>query len=109
MSKTIVVNYKIDEYDILISRPSKWGNPFSHRKFGTQAQFIVESREAAIEAYRNYIINGEGKWLLKHLYELKGKRIACCCSPFLACHGDVLAELANALPEPKYKAEDFMK
>lgn len=35
---------------------------------------------------------------MKQLRELKGKTIACWCSP-KKCHGDVLAELADALSD----------
>ena len=99
--KTKVVNIKLEEGkedDIYIGRPSIFGNPYSHIKYNTKAEFIVETREEAIECYRNYILNGEGKHLLKHLYKLKGKRLSCFCKP-LGCHGDVLAELADVLPE----------
>ena len=80
--KTIVVNLKMDSYDVLISRPSKWGNPFTHIKDkNTLAKFVVKTRKEAIESYRNWIENGDGKHLLKDLHELKGKRIGCWCSP----------------------------
>jgi hypothetical protein len=86
-----------------VGRPSKWGNPFTHiddRK--TAAQFIVASREKAVTAYREWILNGDGQHLLNDLDELEGKTIACWCTPKL-CHGDVLIELIeqrkNMTPE----------
>lgn len=89
----MVVNCKQSPYDIYIGRPSKWGNPYSHKKDGkTLAEFIVDTREEAIEAYREYITNGDGKHLLNDLSELKGKFLGCWCHP-LPCHGDVLMEL----------------
>ncbi len=36
--------------------------------------------------------------LLESLHELKGKTLCCFCKP-KACHGDVLAELADKLTE----------
>lgn len=93
--KTTVVHCKKSEYDIYIGRPSKWGNPFTHIKDSTTlAKFVVNSRDEAIEKYREYVTNGEGKWLLNHIDELKGKVLGCWCSP-KSCHGDVLSELAN--------------
>lgn len=89
---TRVVHCKRESYDIYIGRPSKWGNPFSHKK-GTKAQFLVESREEAIAEYKKWIL--QQPELLAALPELKGKILACWCVP-LACHGDVLAELADA-------------
>ena len=88
-----VVNRNKEAYDVYIGRGSKWGNPYSHKK-GTKAKYIVSSREKAIEAYREYITEGDGKYLLDDLGELKGKVLGCYCKP-KACHGDVLVELIN--------------
>ena len=91
MSK--VVHCKKQEYDVYIGRPSKWGNPFTHIKDKkTRAEFVVSSRQEAVEKYREYILKSD---LLKEVHELKGKVLGCWCSP-QACHGDILAELANA-------------
>lgn len=88
-----VVHCKRDRYDVYIGRPSKWGNPFSH-KDGTLAKYKVASREEAVSAYEDWLLNGEGRYLLKDLHELKGKVLGCWCSPH-TCHGDVLYRLAN--------------
>jgi len=96
MSK--VVHFKKHPYDVYIGRPSKWGNPFSH-KDGTLAEFKMATREEAIAAYRKWITEGEGMHLLDDLHELKGKVLGCWCKP-LACHGDVLAELAQHANDP---------
>lgn len=83
---TEVVHRSRSVYDVYIGRPSKWGNPFIIGRDG--------SRDEVIEKYR--------EWLLRHprlvfaLRELRGKKLGCWCSP-LPCHGDVLAEMANAL------------
>lgn len=95
---TKVVHHKKHPYDVLICRPSKWGNPYSH-KTGTRAEFVVGSRVEAIEAYRKWITEGDGMHLLDDLHELKGKVLGCWCAP-LACHGDVLAELAEQANDP---------
>jgi len=79
-----VVHCKKEKYDIYIGRPSKWGNPFQIGKDGT--------REQVIEKYREYILNNP--YLLSCLPELKGKVLGCWCKP-MACHGDVLKELAT--------------
>lgn len=88
-----VVHFQKEPYDIYIGRPSKWGNPFTHKE-DTKAEFVLPSREDAIEAYREWITNGDGKHLLNDLHELEGKVLGCWCSPN-ACHGDVLIELVN--------------
>jgi len=78
----MVVNKMVQEYDVFIGRPSKWGNPFVIGKDGT--------REEVIEKYRAYILKKPE--LLACLVELKGKTLGCFCKP-LPCHGDVLVEL----------------
>lgn len=88
---TRVVHCKREQHDVYIGRPSIWGNPFSH-KAGTLAQFQVSSREEAISKYREWLM--QQPELLKKVHELKGKTLGCWCKP-AACHGDVLAELAD--------------
>jgi len=90
-----VVHCKKAAYDVYIGRPSKWGNPFSH-KSGTKALFKTETRAEAIGKYKDWILHGTGKHLLKDLHELKGKTVGCWCSP-LPCHGDILAQLIDEL------------
>jgi hypothetical protein len=88
-----VVHFKREPYDIYVGRPSKWGNPFTHiADKKTAAQFVVSSREEAVDAYRLWITEGEGKHLLEDLHELKGKVLGCWCAP-KSCHGDVLLKL----------------
>lgn len=93
MSKFRVVHCKKENYDVYIGRPSKWGNPFSHKP-NTLAKFQTSSREESIEKYMKWITRGEGKHLLKDLHELKGKTLGCWCHPY-PCHGDFLEFLAN--------------
>jgi hypothetical protein len=86
-----VVHCKKEPYDVYIGRPSKWGNPFSHKE-GTLAKFKFLSRQEAIDAYRKWITEGGGRHLLEDLHELRGKTLGCWCKP-QSCHGDVLADL----------------
>ena len=81
---TKVVHCKRAPYDVYIGRPGKWGNPFEIGKDGT--------REEVIAKYETYIMNKPE--LLADLHELKGKVLGCYCKP-LACHGDILAQLAE--------------
>lgn len=83
---------------IYIGRGSKWGNPFSHMK-GTKARYFVESRDEAIEAYEEWLLNNVE--LLDQLDELIGKDLWCFCKP-KRCHGDVLIKLVRILIECKY-------
>jgi len=94
-----VVHVMIEEYDVDIGRPGKWGNPYSH-KDGTMARYKVETREEAVAKYKEYILNNTK--LLECLPELKDKTLGCWCAkkggltakdkPFV-CHGQVLMEL----------------
>jgi len=79
-----VVNCKHERYDVYIGRPSKWGNPFVIGRDGDRA--------AVIAKYREYLLAKPE--LLAALPELKRKVLGCWCKP-AACHGDVLAELAE--------------
>ena len=91
---TRVVNCRKEPYEVYIGRGSKWGNPWTHLPLeGTQAQWHVETREEAIQAYERYLLDSE---LIHDLHELKGKVLGCHCKPQL-CHGDILARLANQL------------
>jgi len=89
-----VVHCKKEPYDVYIGRPSKWGNPYTHLEDATQAKYKVATRAQAVEAYRDYILNGEGKHLLEDLHELEGKVLGCWCKP-KSCHGDILIEIIN--------------
>lgn len=89
----LVVHNKREPFDVYIGRPSKWGNPFSHIDEGTLAQFYVPTRDEAVAAYAKWIKTQPE--LLAALPELRGKVLGCWCAP-KACHGDVLAAMANA-------------
>jgi hypothetical protein len=92
--KHMVVHCKKSKYDVYIGRPNpsipnssenKWGNPFKISDTMNRAQVI--------NAYREWI-NDRPELVQKAKNELKGKILACWCSP-KGCHGDVLAEIAN--------------
>lgn len=100
--KTKVVNIKQESCDVLVCRPSEWGNPFTHIKNKkTLATYIVSSRKEAIEKYRIWIL--EQPHLLEKIHILKGKRLGCFCAP-KQCHADVLVEMIEALDAPKYSS-----
>lgn len=67
---------------------SKWANPFKMRGEAT--------RLAVIRQYADYLQSKQAADILAAISELRGKRLACWCSP-KACHGNVLADLANRL------------
>jgi Domain of unknown function (DUF4326) len=79
-----IVHLKKSKYDIRIDRATIWGNPFVIGRDGT--------REEVISKYRAYLLSNPN--LMARLPSLKGKVLGCWCHP-KACHGDVLAELAE--------------
>lgn len=82
---TVVVNRNDDvPFDVYIGRPGPWGNPYHIGKDGT--------REDVIAKYRAYAESNP--WIVEHVSVLRGKVLACWCKP-QACHGDVLAEMAD--------------
>ena len=88
----MVVHCKKGKYDVYIGRAvprngmkaSVWGNPFVLGRDGTREEIMVK--------YRAWLLGNEE--LLTRLPELKGKVLGCWCAP-LACHGDILSEMAN--------------
>lgn len=90
-SKARVVHCKQENYDVYIGRPSKWGNPYSHKP--GMAPWIVDTREDAIRLYREWLMS-QPELLAAAKKELRGKVLGCWCKP-LDCHGDVLMEIAN--------------
>lgn len=96
--KTRVVHCKKEPYDVYIGRPSKWGNPYSHKEDGTLAQFKVKTRAESIKKFEEYLLSNEE--LMSSLHELKGKTLGCWCKKeniYMSCHGDVLADLCNLM------------
>ncbi|EGG13295.1 hypothetical protein DFA_11056 [Cavenderia fasciculata] len=88
---------KKNSYDVYVGRKNpliestvsiKWGNPFKVGKDG--------NRNECMKQYRDWIFHKDQNDLfLQAKRELKGKILACWCSP-LNCHAMVLAEIANS-------------
>lgn len=104
--RTTVVNIKRRRgvgaaFDVYIGRAmsrggwrlegSKWANPYKIDRPGKKRD---GTREEVIARYREYLLT-ERPDLLAALPELRGKVLGCWCLP-LPCHGEVLAELADA-------------
>lgn len=104
-NKTYVVHAKNYNHDVYIGRPSKWGNPYSHKE-GTLAKYKVLTRQEAISGYVNHLIE---TGLMNEIKELKGKILGCwCCKTpsdglekSFVCHGQVIARILNTPPQAK--------
>ena len=69
-----------------VTRPSKWGNPFSVAEYG---------RALAVFNFRQRMRNLA--MIDPHAFdELRGKDLMCYCPLDQPCHADVLLELANS-------------
>lgn len=106
----LVVNLRRGPYEVYIGRgrgprgeAGIFGNPWSHKR-ETLATFQVSTRDEAIAAYRSWLTCASGyeavlpqrrAAILAALPQLRGKVLGCFCKP-LSCHGDALAEMANA-------------
>ena len=73
---------------------SPWANPFP---IGEE-----HNRASVIAHFRNWVLTSahpDARWIRNHVHQLRGKRLACWCKgkgrENTACHGDVLAELAD--------------
>jgi hypothetical protein len=80
-----VVHCKREKYDVYIGRPSPFGNPFVIGKDG--------SREEVIRKYEAWLLS-QPDLIKKIKSKLKSKVLGCWCAP-LACHGDIIARIAN--------------
>lgn len=92
------MHYKREISDVYIGRPGPWGNPFEMGRHGDRAE-VVEKFRAWVQQQPEML------WLARRV--LAGKRLGCWCHPE-ACHGDVLAEIAEGEwdsripPEPAF-------
>lgn len=82
-----VVNLRPEKLDpettVYIGRPSKWGNPFIVGIHGSRRDCISKFANSMTPEFIDQVKT-----------ELKGKNLACWCSP-LPCHGDILLRIAN--------------
>lgn len=98
--ETRVINKHVEACEVSIGRDSMFGNPYSHQK-GTNAQFLVATREEAINKYVEYFNNriNNNKIFRRAVQGLRGKVLGCTCKP-LSCHGDTIKDwLDNNPPE----------
>lgn len=92
---TLVVCVRVQRYDVLITRPTKWGNPYSHFQ-AEGVRYIVRDRVEAVRMYREWLL--VQPHLMAALPEVQGRKLGCTCADDGPCHGHVIAELADALP-----------
>lgn len=95
--------YRKPDGAVVVSRPSKWGNPFKVGESYPRGPLhlggavTVRDRQHAVTLYRAWLFHqGRSEGLV---VDLRGKDLACWCRLDQACHADVLLALANTLPK----------
>jgi hypothetical protein len=96
---------------IVVSRPSRWGNPFTIAgaiDVGW-ADNEDDARKFAVECFQDWLLKGilsdwwfhygkdRHEWMREHVRDLRGGDLACWCRLDQPCHADVLLEIANVL------------
>jgi hypothetical protein len=90
---------------VVVSRPSKWGNPFRVDSLGDRVTRADGSswkvapgraRSFAVAQFGLALIDGELSFTIDDIRnDLAGYDLACWCPLDQPCHADVLLELAN--------------
>ena len=89
--------WRIPPNTVVVSRPSKWGNPYKVGIDGDQAHCVY----LFYQRYYGRTASGEMEDI-KDAYkasarrELAGKNLACWCKLDEPCHADVLLDMANS-------------
>jgi len=78
---------------VYVGRPSRWGNPFSHKPSKLLGVVRVDSRAEAVRRYELWL-RSRTDLVAAAKRELRGRDLACVCAP-LPCHADVLLRVAN--------------
>lgn len=101
--------WRLPEGAVIVTRPTKWGNPFTVAQC-REAGFRGTDDEIAarvVEAFRVWLgpmwrANWDGpkseaarNAILGSIDDLRGKDLACWCRLDQPCHADVLLRLAN--------------
>jgi hypothetical protein len=84
---------------VCVSRPSKWGNPFSGALGSAPKAQKANVRAASVAQFRRALQKRDpalGFGVEEVRKELRGKNLACWCPLNEPCHADVLLEVANS-------------
>lgn len=79
---------------IYVGRPTKWGNPWSHRPSRFEEVILVPTREDAVSLFINDVMIRRPHMIEAAQRELRGKHLVCWCAPE-PCHADFWLEVAN--------------
>jgi len=74
---------------VVVARPTRWGNPFALGADLEPDEAVMLFRDALEEGYLDIDVDDVRR-------ELRGRDLGCWCAADVACHADVLLEVANA-------------
>ena len=80
--KPQVVHHKKHPYDVFIARPSRWGNPFSHKAWA-KTEFKTSSKAESLNKHRQWVLSNP-KFIKEIKQELVNKILGCWCDNPLA-------------------------
>lgn len=84
--------FRLPDNTVVVSRPSKWGNPFKSADLGSKERAVYEFRLWVHRHISSPI--GMCPYSIEDIRrELGGKNLACWCRD--CCHASVLLEIAN--------------
>lgn len=91
------------EGSVVVSRPSKWGNPYRVHDKCSPAQAVSQYRDlihriasSDTECWHSDGLSPWDRHIVRHIQEsLRGHGLACWCPLDQPCHADVLLEIAN--------------
>lgn len=102
--------WKMPENTVAVTRPGRWGNPFTIPLAIESGYANAETAQAfVVECFRDWLgpaQRGRDWWqgpesdrrkrfFAEEIGQLHGKNLACWCKPGSPCHADVLLDLAN--------------
>lgn len=83
---------------VVVSRPSKWGNPWKVGNWSSTLQRNMSPTDACrrFETELLHQVGGHFQWMRENApNELRGKNLACWCKLGTPCHADILLAMAN--------------
>ena len=82
--------WRMPENTVSVTRPGKWGNPYTISEMGSHEDAVCKFEEMLVEGFEDsYPMEDE------IIRELRGKNLACFCPLDQPCHADILLKLAN--------------
>ena len=86
--------WRMPDDAVLVSRPTKWGNPYRVGMPDPMIEGAILDASAAVRMFEWYLENYPALVAIAKV-ELRGWDLACYCALDQPCHADALLRLAN--------------